>query len=89
MSDFREEHMGAVYAAKQGMGELQGVIANLTALHEGNLGLIASATGGMACRSEAGRNAFEFAAALNEQIGNLFRSTEIIVGELDRYANGF
>lgn len=85
----RGAHVGAAFAAREAIGELQ---AQLAAVHdkiEECLGLVANATGGTACASESGRNAFEFTAALIEEQEVLYQHTAGIVGELERYAAGF
>jgi hypothetical protein len=85
----REEHAASVYTAKNAIGEVQGHLATIRDLSEGNIGLVAAATGGNAATNESAQNAFVGAVSLLELIDNLYRTTEMIVNELDRYAGGF
>lgn len=89
MTEPREAHLGACMAAKQGYGEIQGMISALREQAEMKVGLIAQATGGTACPSEPGRNAFEFGASLLGEIDVLYNHVSGIVAEIDRYAGGF
>lgn len=76
-------------AAKEGYGEIQGMIGALRDQAEMKVGLVAQATGGTACPSEAGLNAFEFGASLPDAIDALYRHVSSIIAEIDRYAGGF
>lgn len=90
MSDFeRDRHYGAVNAAKEAIGEVQGTLSVLREQIENALGLVANATGGNSCPMESGRNAFEFTAGLIDEQETLFQHTTGIVHELERYAGGF
>lgn len=85
----RGAHVGAALAAREAVGELQQMLAAVHDKIEEVLGMVANATGGGACPSESGRNAFEFTAALIEEQEIMYQHTAGIVGELERYAGGF
>lgn len=83
------EHRDAVFAAIAEIGETQDRISALRDKAEADQTLIGYATGGLECNMESGRNAFEFSGTLLDAIDGLFRHTEEIIAELQRYANGF
>lgn len=85
----REAHVTATHTAIQAVGECQTMIAALREQVETTTGLVAQATGGMACSAESGRNAFEFQAALVDVIDELYEHSGRVVAELERYAGGF
>jgi flagellar hook-basal body complex protein FliE len=76
-------------AAQAALGELQETLSLATDKAENALAVTALATGGDQCQSEAGQNAYSFAAMLNEKIQDVYRVAEQAVAELERYDGGF
>jgi hypothetical protein len=85
----REAHEEMVAAAKAAIGELQETLSLATDRAENALTVTTLATGGDQCMSEAGRIAYGAAATLSEKIADVYRMTDVVVAELDRYAGGF
>jgi len=85
-----EEHHGAVAAAKEVVGQVQELIAAITEkLDNEVIPAVHHATGGLECNMESGRMAFSWTAGLKSDADELYRRTENIVAELDRYDGGF
>lgn len=89
MTDWRGQHEEGAYAGRQAVTELQEVLLLAKEKAQIAAGAVAMATGGHNCRSEAGRNAFELVATLEEFTDEMIRKTEVINSEIDRYINGF
>lgn len=81
----REEHLGAIHAAKQKIGDMQGLCAQLTEMAEEMTGIVASATGGENSGSMSGRGAFQRAARVPELINDVYATLTETVNELDAY----
>jgi hypothetical protein len=88
MSEARGEHLGAVFAAKEKIGEIQALLASCTDLQETAVGMMASATGGYDSVVDSGRRAFEGTALLKDRIADVYALTEHIVTEADLYLRG-
>lgn len=82
----RDEHLGEVYAAKEKIGEIQGMLASTTEQAEQLMDMVASATGGELCGSASGQAAFARTALVEDKINEVFRLLAEIVNELDAYA---
>jgi len=90
MTSAHEAHQEAVAVAKQAIGEVQELLAATTAkLEESTIGAVYNATGGENCAMESGRIAFEWTSGLRERVDEIYRVTDNINAELDRYAGGF
>ena len=85
-----EMHQAAVAAAKAMIGEVQELLSATTAkIEEEALPAVQAATGGEDCNMESGRIAFQWTSGLRESIDEVYRTTDNINAELDRYAGGF
>lgn len=90
MTSAHEAHQEAVAVAKSAIGEIQELLAAITArLEESTIGAVYNATGGENCAMESGRIAFQWTSGLRESIDEVYRTTDNINAELDRYAGGF
>ena len=81
----REEHVGAVHAAKEKIGEIQAILAGATDAAEEMIGVVAGATGGENCGDPSGRGAFERAARVPDLINDVYATLAETVNELDAY----
>ena len=88
--DPRAAHQEAVAVAKTAVGEVQELLAQITArLDENVVPAVLNATGGLEYNMESGRIAFEWTSGLKERVDEVYRITDNINAELDRYAGGF
>ena len=84
-----QNHHESVAVAIHAVGSVQGNISAGRDNGEHLTALIMACTGGGSTGSEAGRNAFELAASLLEKFDELYRTTEAVKAELERYDGGF
>lgn len=85
MSDARQEHYEAVWAAKEGASDMASLLARLTENARTNLQIVQSATGGDQCSSSHGRDAFEVSAALVTALEPLMGALAQIEEDLNVY----
>lgn len=81
----REEHVGAVHAAKMKMGEVQEILAIAIERAEEATTMVAMATGGSACGSQNGRSAFEKVSLLKDRINDAANIIPDAGADLDAY----
>lgn len=86
--DPRQAHYDAAMAARAAVGEVQEGLSLVTDRAENAFTTIIYATGNPA-QTESGQNAQRFMAEVQERINEIYRMTEQITAELDRYAGGF
>lgn len=87
MSDYREEHAGAVYAAIDAIGRLQELLAVATEQCDVAVGTIVSSTG--STEVESARNALETMSGCKEKIEEVFGMSIEAIDDLRKYAGGF
>lgn len=87
MSDYREQHSGAVAASIDAISRLQELLAVATEQCDVAMGAILSATG--SSEVESARNAMEFIAGCKTRIDETYSMAHGAVEELRRYGGGF
>ena len=85
-----DEHQAAVSVAKTAIGEVQELLSAVTDKLENRvIEAVMNATGGENCNMESGRIAFQWTSGLRDSIDEIYRVTDNIIAELNRYGDGF
>jgi hypothetical protein len=87
VGDYRGDHLGAVFAALDAIGELQGILASASEQCDVAMGAVIGATG--AAEVESAQNAMNFIQGARERLVEVFGMTNAAVEELRRYGGGF
>jgi hypothetical protein len=82
------EHVASIEAANEAIALMQQSINALIVQSQRAATLVGQATGGMNCPSDSGREAFEMAAAFEDQARDFMNRTVLCAGAMVNYRNG-